>query len=87
MTKTISFNDLRRIKDQLPPGASQMIADKLGFSVERVRNYFGGQHYQGKSDVSGIHYEPGPDGGSVLLDNTLILETALEIIEKEKAGK
>lgn len=29
MTKTISFNDLRRIKDSLPDGSIRQIADKL----------------------------------------------------------
>ncbi|MDD4431143.1 MAG: DNA-binding protein, partial [Bacteroidales bacterium] len=54
-----------------------------GLSVETVRNYFGGHNYRdGKS--CGIHVEPGPDGGIVKLDDTTILDMALEIIE---AGK
>ena len=40
----ITFNELRRIKDRLPSGSSQRIADELGIEVEAVRNYFGGQH-------------------------------------------
>ena len=42
MTKTITFNELRRIKDSLPDGSIQRIADELGLKVETVRNYFGG---------------------------------------------
>ena len=38
----ITFNELRRIKDRLPSGSSQRIADELGISVDSVRNYFGG---------------------------------------------
>ena len=50
MTKTITFNELRRIKDSLPDGSMHRIADELGVSVETVRNYFGGQNFQdGKS--------------------------------------
>ena len=64
MTKTISFNELRRIKMQLPSGSTQRIADELGVSADTVRNYFGGDHYKEGKSV-GIHIEPGPDGGIV----------------------
>ena len=71
MTKTITFNELRRIKDRLPDGSTHRIAD--------VRNYFGGYNYKdGKS--CGIHIEPGPDGGLVVLDDTTIFERALQIL-------
>ena len=42
MTKTITFNDLRRVKDSLPDGATHRIADELHITVQTVRNYFGG---------------------------------------------
>lgn len=78
MTKTITFNELRRLKDSLPDGSTHRIADELGISVETVRNYFGGHNFKdGKS--CGIHLEPGPDGGLVVLDDTTILERALQI--------
>ena len=57
----ITFNELRRIKDRLPSGSSQRIADELGIDVDTVRNYFGGKH-EAKECV-GVHFEPGPDGG------------------------
>ena len=47
MTKTITFNELRRIKDSLPDGSTQRIADELGLKVETVRNYFGGHNFHG----------------------------------------
>ncbi|PKP33967.1 MAG: DNA-binding protein, partial [Bacteroidetes bacterium HGW-Bacteroidetes-15] len=31
----------------------------------------------------GFHYEQGPDGGIVTLDDTTILDLAYEILEKE----
>ena len=41
--------------------------------------YFGGYNYKdGKS--CGIHIEPGPDGGLVVLDDTTIFERALQIL-------
>lgn len=79
MTKTISFNELRRIKDSLPDGSSHRIADELGISVETVRNYFGGQNFK-EGNSCGIHIEPGPDGGLVVLDDTTILNRALQIL-------
>ena len=47
----ITFNELRRIKDKLPSGSSQRIADELGIDVDTVRNYFGGKHYDAKGNV------------------------------------
>lgn len=86
MTKTITFNELRRIKDRLPDGSMHRIADELGLQVETVRNYFGGQNYQdGRS--CGIHIEPGPDGGLVVLDDTTILERAMEIMGESASAE
>ena len=83
MTKTITFNELRRIKDSLPDGSTQRIADELGLKVETVRNYFGGHNFQdGRS--CGFHIEPGPDGGLVVLDDTTIFERALQILAESK---
>ena len=38
----ISFNELRRIKNSLPPGSTHKIAEELNIDVDTVRNYFGG---------------------------------------------
>lgn len=86
MAKTITFNELRQIKDSLPDGSTHRIADELGISVETVRNYFGGYNYKdGKS--CGIHIEPGPDGGIVVLDDIAILDRAMQILaEKERVS-
>jgi len=83
MVKTITFNDLRKIKDSLPSGSSQLIADQLGVSVETVRNYFGGYNYRDGKSV-GVHIEPGPDGGLVMLDDTIILDMAMGILDDAK---
>ena len=73
MSKTITFNELRRIKNRLPEGSIHVIADKLNLPVQSVRNYFGGS----------IHLEPGPDGGLVVLDDPKILDMALGILENQ----
>jgi len=83
MTKTITFNELRKIKDALPSGSMAKIADELGLEVETVRNYFGGANYTNGKSV-GVHIEPGPDGGLVMLDDTQIFDLAMSMLpEKE----
>ena len=83
MTRTITFNELRSIKDRLPDGTIHRIAEDLGVMVETVRNYFGGENYKdGKS--CGLHIEPGPDGGIVMIDDTAILDRALDILGMQK---
>ena len=77
----ITFNELRRIKDRLPSGSSQRIADELGLDVETVRNYFGGKHFDAKGSV-GVHFEQGPDGGVVTLDDTAIFDAAMRILNE-----
>lgn len=81
---TISFNELRRIKDALPCGSMQQIANELSIDADTVRNYFGGTHYkQGEGTPQGFHLEPGPDGGIVKLDDLTILERAKAIIAQK----
>ncbi len=82
MSITISFNELRRIKDSLPDGAMARIAEELGLRPDTVRNYFGGANYEeGRS--CGIHIEPGPDGGLVEIDDVTILNRAKSILNEE----
>lgn len=83
MSKTITFNELRRIKDSLPDGSTHRIADELNMTVQTVRNYFGGVNYEtGKNQA--LHIEPGPDGGLVVLDDTTIYDMAIKILEENK---
>jgi hypothetical protein len=83
MTKTITFNDLRRLKDSLPDGSMHKIADKLNITVQTVRNYFGGSNYDfGKN--CGVHIEPGPNGGIVVLDDSTIYDMAIKILEEQQ---
>ncbi len=85
MSKIITFNELRRIKDQLPDGTMQLIAERLNVDPETVRNYFGGTNWE-RGESVGFHYEQGPDGGIVTLDDTTILDIAREIIEEAGAS-
>ena len=83
MTKTISVNELRRIKGSLPEGSIHRIADELNLTVQTVRNYFGGTDYAyGKN--CGLHIQPGPDGGIVVLEDTTIYDMAIKILEEAK---
>ena len=82
MESKITFNELRKIKDSLPDGSIRRIANEFDLTEETVRNYFGGANYTMGSTV-GIHMEPGPNGGIVLLDDTAILDRAREILHQE----
>lgn len=81
--RTITFNELRRIKDSLPSGSIHRIADELNMTVETVRNFFGGHNFKNGKSV-GIHLEPGPDGGLVMIDDTTVLEKALKILRENE---
>ena len=82
MERKITFNELRKIKDSLPDGSIRRIAQEFEVSEETVRNYFGGANYENGTTV-GIHMEPGPNGGIVLLDDDTILDRAEEIIAQK----
>lgn len=83
MSRLITFNELRQIKAQLPEGSIHRIADELNLDVETVRNFFGGDNFTEGSSV-GFHIEAGPNGGAVELDDTTVLDRALEIIAESK---
>ncbi|MGE4587168.1 MAG: DNA-binding protein [Mangrovibacterium sp.] len=81
MERKITFNELRKIKDSLPDGTIRQLANEFNMDVETVRNYFGGANYDRGKSV-GLHLEPGPNGGVVLLDDTQILQRAEELIKE-----
>ncbi len=80
--RTITFNELRKIKDSLPTGSMRRIAEELGLNVDTVRNFFGGYNFKEGKSV-GLHIEPGPDGGLVMLDDTTVLDLALDILKEQ----
>jgi hypothetical protein len=80
----ITFNELRRIKDKLPSGSTRRIAQELSMDEETVRNYFGGSHFGSSAIPAGIHFEKGPDGGVVTLDDTAILDCAMRILSEQR---
>ena len=82
MEQKITFNELRKIKDSLPDGSIRKMAQEFEVTEETVRNYFGGANYTSGKAV-GIHMEPGPNGGIVLIDDAKILDRAKEILEAE----
>ncbi|MDR0660624.1 MAG: DNA-binding protein [Prevotellaceae bacterium] len=82
---TITFNELRRIKDSLPHGSMQRIADALDIAPDTVRNYFGATNFINGS-VPGVHFEQGgPDGGIVAFDDPAILNMAKDIIKESQS--
>lgn len=79
----ITFEELRRIEHSLPTGSIHRIAEELNIDEQTVRNYFGAHKYHGGQIVE-WHLEPGPGGGIVHLEDTTILNRALQIIEEHK---
>jgi len=81
MARTLTFLQLRKIKDQLPDGSIRKIADKLDLEEETVRNYFGGWNFD-RGQSAGIHIEKGPEGGIVTITDTTILDLAESMIAR-----
>jgi len=81
MARTITFSQLRKIKDQLPDGSIRKIANDLTLSEETVRNYFGGWNFD-RGQSAGIHIEKGPEGGIVTIEDTTILELAESMMSR-----
>jgi hypothetical protein len=79
MAKTITFNELREIKDRLTEGSMKKIAERLDLNEETVRNYFGGWNFD-RGQSAGLHYEKGPNGGIVTIEDTTILDMARKMI-------
>ena len=82
MERKITFNELRKIKDSIPDGSIKKLAQEFDVTEETVRNYFGGANYTSGAAV-GIHMEPGPNGGIVLLDDVAILKRAKQLLQEE----
>lgn len=79
MSIKITFNDLRKVKDNLPSGSIKLLSKEFNMTEETIRNYFGGSNYtKGKS--VGIHMESGPNGGIVLIDDSTIFDRAKQLI-------
>lgn len=82
----ISFEELRKLKDSMPPGSIEKIAEELGLDADRVRNYFGGDHFDHDGSIPGVHFEKGANGGVVNIENTRILEAAKRIVAQSNSG-
>ena len=78
---TLTFNELRRIKDNLPSGSIKRIADQLSLSEQTVRNFFGASNFELGTCI-GVHFEQGPDGGLVTFDDPTIIKMAKELVQE-----
>ena len=79
----ITFDELRRVKHELPTGSVKKIAAELGIEEQTVRNYFGAKKFQ-DGKIVGMHIQQGPEGGIVDLEDDTILNLAKKIIEGAK---
>ncbi len=83
MKKRLTYNEFRMLRDNLPHGAIDNIAVRLGITADEVRHYFHASAEDGVPTITGLHHEEGPDGGFVELDDSIILDAALELIHKQ----
>ena len=81
----ITFEELRRIKHQLPTGSIARIASDLELTEQTVRNYFGAKKYE-DGQIVGKHVRPGPHGGYVNMEDTRILKRANQILNDVHAA-
>lgn len=80
----ITFEELRHIKDALPHGSMERIAEELHIEVDAVRNYFGAEHFEAPGKIADVHFEKGIGGGVVRLEDTAILQSAMRILDEAK---
>ena len=80
----ITFEELRHIKDALPHGSMERIANELNLNVDTVRNYFGAEHFEGPDKIADVHFEKSMGGGVVRLEDTTILDHAMAILDEVK---
>ncbi|MDZ7633297.1 MAG: DNA-binding protein [Bacteroidales bacterium] len=76
MARTITFSDLRKIKDQLPDGSIRKIADELDTSRKLLSKLFPRAWNFDRGQSAGIHIEKGPEGGIVTIEDTTVLDLA-----------
>ena len=78
----IKFEELRRIKHQLPSGSMNRIAGELKMDEQSVRNFFGGKPFQNEHSPTNEdwHWEQGSGGGIVSIKNTQIFDAAMRIL-------
>jgi len=82
----ITFEELRKIKHNLPTGSVSKIADELNMPEQTVRNYFGAKKYAEGGKVVDLHVQPGPNGGIIEIDNPQIIELARQMISQENSS-
>ena len=81
---TLTFEELRQIKDQLPHGSIKKIAVELGVDEDTVRNYFGATHFEhGSEAIPGVFFEKGGAHGVVRLEDTRIYDCAMKILKNK----
>lgn len=77
----LPYQEFRKIKDSLPAGSMKRIAEEMHVNEETVRNYFGGANYK-RGGSPGVHFERGPNGGFVRIDDETIYNAALKILDE-----
>jgi len=77
----VTFEELRDVKHRLPTGSIRKIAQQLDMEEQSIRNFFGAKKESGKLP-SGWHKQPGFNSGVVMIENTIVLDLAKQILEE-----
>lgn len=75
----LTYEQLRKIKHNLPTGSISKIANELNLEEQTIRNYFGAKKYK-EGQVAGVHIQPGPNGGIVQIDDERIIDIAMQML-------
>ena len=57
MKKRLTYTEFRMLRDNLPHGAIDIIANRLGITADEVRFYFHASAEDGVPTISGVHHE------------------------------
>ena len=82
----ITFDELRKLKHELPTGSVKRIAEELGIEEQTVRNYFGAMKYE-DGKIVGKHIQQGPNGGIVDLEDDTIYNLAMKILAEAETAE
>ena len=78
----ITYEELRKIKHALPHGSVHLIAKQLNYKEQSIRNFFGAKKGN-RIEATGIHRQPGPDGGIYYIEDSRVIDLAKSMINSQ----
>ena len=78
----ITLDELRALKDALPHGAIESIAQSLAIPPEQVRAFLAAASLPGADPRAAIHAERGPAGGTLCAPHDDIIRAARNLLQQ-----